>query len=1182
MQRLEYDTDSDDELRPCDWFDMIMGTGTGGILAILLGRLRMKSSEALDAYRALHSSIATQPAADDEERASNTNRFLDAFKKLLEDVNVPLDTIMRSGKPGEDQCQSVVCVLNRDNLTACQFIRSYRSRGQRAPDCTVLQAACAAIASPDRYLPVNLGTDHNEIVYFDATPGYANPAIPLLKEAEHHFGKDADVATIISVGSGKPDIKLISPISDNSQMNDILKRLSADTERVHEEMQERLKELAIYFRFNVERGVGPETNLSLVQSYTQSYLEEGTVSQKLDEAVKTVQSRTAVKRLQEISNSVQMVTIKYKPRPSVVPFFIGRRDILDNLRKDHLSDEKARPESAALPLISVLSGLGGSGKTQISLQFASEYEASHSEPLVFFMDGSSEDKLKGDLEAVIRSRGPAFRSSTYEDALGWLASEATEWLLIIDNVDDPSLNLFPYLPKCSHGHIIITSRDSTRASLSPDTSYQVGSLDLTAATDMILNVSHNQPTAENKELAKAVATTLGCLPLALAQAAGYIFVHKCLHRYLNLYEKSKAQLLARKATHIPQDYDISVATTLQMSLDRLPQASKELLYLFSYYDISSIAEVLVSISAGYKFFYPEEEVGEADRKQESAIRAQSEALMSLLFPSGEWLEFDFNDLLQPCLHYSLIQITGTPNQGSFYSMHVLVQTWLQLHMITIKDQSTKDLSKRLLISDIILGPAYVNLRLNQLLFPHLRLIAGSKLGISKDEFAVYYALDECGDYAMGIEHLKHCLEIQTRELGEDHPDTLNTMSNLANSYAKVGNQREMMELHERVLRSRRSLLGEEHRSTVTSMAHLAVAYHQAGKTQQAVELEEKALPLAIASFGEEHPAVLTSMSNLAAMYSELGRDKEAVQLNEKIWGIRKRVLGEHHPSTLTSMNNLAAGYGSIGRTEEAYDLSKRVTELRKEIHGPDHPNTLASMVNWSTYSAGMDLLDEAIEIMEEVIEKSRQVHGEDSQQTLAFMRNLAHLYGKAGRQEEALALSEGVLAMEMSILDEDHPSLAISMNNLASYYLDIDRFEEAEDLQKQALAIHQKAFGNDHPRTHQIMSNLSETYKKAGKYREYAKIAEQIVDIVGMGHPMGLIMLGEMANAHMALGEYEQALELRHTSLALRRQILGDSHPLSVMAIKDLAEIYQFVPVDERAESVLAELSEAFGGLQTS
>jgi hypothetical protein len=70
-----------------------------------------------------------------------------------------------------------------------------------------------------------------------------------------------------------------------------------------------------------------------------------------------------------------MVNIKYKPRPSVVPFFVGRRDILDNLRKHHLDGETPESKPSSLPLISVLSGLGGSGKTQIALQFASEYEA---------------------------------------------------------------------------------------------------------------------------------------------------------------------------------------------------------------------------------------------------------------------------------------------------------------------------------------------------------------------------------------------------------------------------------------------------------------------------------------------------------------------------------------------------------------------------------------------------------------------------------------------------------------------------------------------------------------------------------------------------------------------------------------------------------------------------------------
>jgi hypothetical protein len=75
-----------------------------------------------------------------------------------------------------------------------------------------------------------------------------------------------------------------------------------------------------------------------------------------------------------MTSSLDTVTVaetKYKPRPAVVPFFKGRRDILDKLEKVHLSKGLLPPN---LPTISVLTGLGGSGKTQIALKFAQEYE----------------------------------------------------------------------------------------------------------------------------------------------------------------------------------------------------------------------------------------------------------------------------------------------------------------------------------------------------------------------------------------------------------------------------------------------------------------------------------------------------------------------------------------------------------------------------------------------------------------------------------------------------------------------------------------------------------------------------------------------------------------------------------------------------------------------------------------
>lgn len=42
---------NEDDLLPCHYFDFMYGTSTGGLIAIMLGRLRMRIEECLDAYR---------------------------------------------------------------------------------------------------------------------------------------------------------------------------------------------------------------------------------------------------------------------------------------------------------------------------------------------------------------------------------------------------------------------------------------------------------------------------------------------------------------------------------------------------------------------------------------------------------------------------------------------------------------------------------------------------------------------------------------------------------------------------------------------------------------------------------------------------------------------------------------------------------------------------------------------------------------------------------------------------------------------------------------------------------------------------------------------------------------------------------------------------------------------------
>ncbi|CAE6370551.1 unnamed protein product [Rhizoctonia solani] len=57
MNRLESCLNVEGELRPCNYFDMICGTSTGGLIAVMLGKLRITVNEAIDAYARLSESI---------------------------------------------------------------------------------------------------------------------------------------------------------------------------------------------------------------------------------------------------------------------------------------------------------------------------------------------------------------------------------------------------------------------------------------------------------------------------------------------------------------------------------------------------------------------------------------------------------------------------------------------------------------------------------------------------------------------------------------------------------------------------------------------------------------------------------------------------------------------------------------------------------------------------------------------------------------------------------------------------------------------------------------------------------------------------------------------------------------------------------------------------------------------
>ena len=117
---------------------------------------------------------------------------------------------------------------------------------------------------------------------------------------------------------------------------------------------------------------------------------------------------------------------------------------------------------------------------------------------VYFVDASTAETINADLISIAVAKGAG---ESTQDALEWLAGLREEWLLLLDNADDPALNLRDYFPRCSHGNILITSRNhETSHHASDGSGCPISAMDPGDARNMLLRISglQKKPTKKMK------------------------------------------------------------------------------------------------------------------------------------------------------------------------------------------------------------------------------------------------------------------------------------------------------------------------------------------------------------------------------------------------------------------------------------------------------------------------------------------------------------------------------------------------------------------------------------------------------------------------------------------------------------------------------------------------------------
>ncbi|MBR1646707.1 MAG: tetratricopeptide repeat-containing protein, partial [Selenomonadaceae bacterium] len=170
-----------------------------------------------------------------------------------------------------------------------------------------------------------------------------------------------------------------------------------------------------------------------------------------------------------------------------------------------------------------------------------------------------------------------------------------------------------------------------------------------------------------------------------------------------------------------------------------------------------------------------------------------------------------------------------------------------------------------------------------------------------------------GNYDESRKLANSAYEKYCRLLGDEHPDTLSAMNNLAFSLSKLGRYDETLTLQEQVSSLRKKILGDEHPDTLSAMNNLAVSLSNLGRYDEALTLREQVLELRKKILGDEHPDTLFAMKILSGSLSNLGRYDEAFALREQVLALYKKTLGDEHPYTLSAMKILSGSLSDLGR-----------------------------------------------------------------------------------------------------------------------------------------------------------------------------------------------------------------------------------------------------------------------------
>ncbi|EPE08934.1 kinesin light chain 1 [Ophiostoma piceae UAMH 11346] len=656
--------------------------------------------------------------------------------------------------------------------------------------------------------------------------------------------------------------------------------------------------------------------------------------------------------------------------------FVGREDVLSDLRT-LLFDEAYRAVA--------LCGLGGVGKTQVANELAHWTKENNPDHSVFWVPALSKSGFEEAYEAIATKLG--IQRTANEDVKiivrDYLSSDdAGNWLLVVDNADDPDLIcgrdvpdcLDQYLPQSANGRVLVTTRTMVVSQAVAEkivSLYEFGPSQAKALATKLLQ--RKQPNSQDDDASlDELLQELVYLPLAITQAMAFLS-HTGLSAkaYLALLRRTETDRLDLLGKESPdrtryKESRHAIATTWLVSFDHLQKSSPDAVALLGF--LSQI---------------------------------QPKAIPLSLLPKVGSSSAGLHAVKELC-EYSFMSIHDDVMLDMHSLVHMAARSWF------LKNNRIEETAHTALqhVVGIFPNDKYENRDTWRVFLPHvLYMLRDGKAVHSYNAWKLCRRAGRClyedGRIKEAMRCYEYCTQWTCQSFPEDHPSRLGSQHSLASAYHANGQIQKAVDLLEHVVKVREKL-AEDHPSRLGSQHELAAAYRANGQIQKAINILEHVVKFK-KKLAEDHRNLLASQHVLALAYRANGQIQKAVDLLEHVVKVREK-LAEDHPSRLGSQHELAVAYRANGQIQKAVDLLEHVVKVGEKL-AEDNPYRLAAQYSLAVAYRANGQSQKAVDLLEHFV-KVQEKLAEDHPDRLGWQHELAAAYRANGQSQKAVDLFE--------------------------------------------------------------------------------------------------------------------------------------------------------------------------------